>query len=263
MSDMCLSSSQAARKKYKHQSHTTGYSDLGPCVQHCQPGRNRPHALIPGPIEPHSRRTSTPLPRRGRPAAAGSPHTVNPQPIHNIALAGSAPLRSLRCPAPRLIEPRRGQRIQEVALVVIDDPEVLGLGRGWEDEPDAMLANLARYDLVRVVGVKGVQASRNDVAVDLGDRHRRPTQSHHLFHRLEDRHGLLEATHLPSRTLALSGRQGAWNMSCTLAAACPLEGLVTRLHFASLFHQLTLSFLQRRNTPSYPNSSIKSLNIGW
>jgi hypothetical protein len=34
---------------------------------------------------------------------------------------------------------------------------------------------------VWVVSVKGVQASRNDGAVELGDRHRRPTQSHHLF----------------------------------------------------------------------------------
>jgi hypothetical protein len=49
------------------------------CTHPRQPGRNRPHAPIPGPIPPRSRRASTPLPRRDRPAAAGSPHTVTPQ----------------------------------------------------------------------------------------------------------------------------------------------------------------------------------------
>ncbi|MFO0453416.1 MAG: hypothetical protein ACK52I_32960 [Pseudomonadota bacterium] len=40
------------------------------CARPRPPGRNRPHAPIRGPIPPRSRRASTPLPRRDRPATA-------------------------------------------------------------------------------------------------------------------------------------------------------------------------------------------------
>ena len=79
------------------------------CAHARQPGRNRPPAPIPGPIAPRSRRASTPLPRRDRPAAATSPHTVTLQrhlrrqrPLPPPAVPGTPtdrpPPRSARAP---------------------------------------------------------------------------------------------------------------------------------------------------------------------
>ena len=98
----------------------THQRDLSPCARPRPPGRNRPRAPIPGHIPPRSRRTSTPLPRRDRPSAAASPHTVTPQrplrrqrPLPQPAVPGTPtdrpPPQSARAPrAPARSPPDRG-----------------------------------------------------------------------------------------------------------------------------------------------------------
>ncbi|MFO0451375.1 MAG: hypothetical protein ACK52I_22420 [Pseudomonadota bacterium] len=87
----------------------THHRNPAPCARARPPGRNRPRAPIPGPIPPRSRRAITPLPRRDRPAAATSPHTVTPQrhlrrqrPLAQPAVPGTPtdrpPPRSARAP---------------------------------------------------------------------------------------------------------------------------------------------------------------------
>ena len=93
-----------ARRKSKHRSRTTRDPPPRASPLRATPS-TRPHAPIPGLIPPRSRRTSTPLP-----AATAQRSQLRPTAsLRSIALVGSVPCRSRRCPAPRRIGPRRGQ----------------------------------------------------------------------------------------------------------------------------------------------------------